>query len=66
MNVDDDEYMTVPEFLAKLGGVSRRTFYRWRELGLAPVCHRIPNGELRIHRDDFRDWMENLREDTAA
>ncbi|SEF92358.1 Helix-turn-helix domain-containing protein [Thermomonospora echinospora] len=65
MTADDDEYMTVTEFLAKIGGVSRRTFYRWRELGIAPVCHQLPNRELLIRRDDFRTWMESLREDAA-
>lgn len=28
-----DELMTVRQVLDELGGVSRRTFYRWRELG---------------------------------
>lgn len=57
--------MTVPQVLAELGGVSRRTFYRWRELGLAPACIKLPNGELRIRGDDFREWLEALSEDAA-
>ena len=39
----DDELMTVSDMCAALGGVSRRTFYRWRELGLGPQCMKIPN-----------------------
>ena len=31
--------------LTELGGVSRRTFYRWREIGAAPNGIGLPNGE---------------------
>jgi predicted DNA-binding transcriptional regulator AlpA len=49
-----DELLTVSEVLAELRGVSRRTFYRWREIGAAPACIRLPNGELRIWRSELR------------
>ncbi|GLV51276.1 excisionase [Thermobispora bispora] len=58
----NDQLLTVPEVLAALGGVSRRTFYRWRELGHAPRCIKLPNGELRIWRSDLVAWLESLRE----
>jgi predicted DNA-binding transcriptional regulator AlpA len=61
----DDELMTVREVLAALNGVSRRTFYRWRELGVAPRCVRLPNGELRVFRRDLRAWLEQHREVAA-
>ena len=61
----DDTLMTVPEVLAALNNVSRRTFYRWREIGVAPECVRLPNGELRVWRSDLRAWLERQRE-TAA
>ncbi len=54
--------MTVPEVLTELGGVSRRTFYRWRELGNAPTGLKLPNGEIRIWRSEFTSWLETLRE----
>lgn len=54
--------MTVPQILAELGGVSRRTFYRWREIGSAPAGLRLPNGEIRVWRSEFTTWLENLRE----
>lgn len=57
--------MTVVEVLAELGGVSRRTFYRWREIGAAPECIRLPNGELRIWRSELRRWLEDCRERAA-
>ncbi len=57
-----DELLTVPQILAELGGLSRRTFYRWRELGTGPSCMRLPNGELRVWRSDFRRWLDSLSE----
>jgi hypothetical protein len=60
-----DVLMTVPEMLTELRGVSRRTFYRWRELGVGPECFRIPNGELRAWRRDFLTWLDQLRDGAA-
>lgn len=60
----EDELLTVPQILAFLGGVSKRTFYRWRELGNAPRCIKLPNGELRVYRRDLRAWLERHREVT--
>ena len=60
-----DELMTVRQVLAVLNDVSRRTFYRWRELGIAPECVRLPNGELRVWRSDLQAWLENRREVAA-
>jgi hypothetical protein len=60
-----DELMTVAEMCSELGEVSRRTFYRWRELGVGPDCLKIPNGELRAWRADFLAWLESLREGAA-
>ncbi len=56
-----DELLTVAQVLDELGGVSRRTFYRWREIGKAPNGIRLPNGELRIYRSDLEAWLESLR-----
>ena len=61
-----DELLTVSEVLVVLRGVSRRTFYRWRETGKAPEAVRLPNGELRIWRSDLDVWLRRLREDRAA
>ncbi|MEV4293914.1 helix-turn-helix transcriptional regulator [Microbispora rosea] len=58
----NDQLLTVPEVLAELGGVSRRTFYRWRELGHAPRCIKLPNGELRVWRSELMVWLDTLRE----
>jgi hypothetical protein len=60
-----DRLMTVAEMCAELGGVARRTFYRWRELGVGPECLKLPNGELRAWRRDFLAWLDHLRDDAA-
>jgi predicted DNA-binding transcriptional regulator AlpA len=57
-----DELMPLRQVLDELGGVSRRTFYRWRELGRAPVCLKLPNGDLYVWRSDLTAWLESLRE----
>jgi predicted DNA-binding transcriptional regulator AlpA len=60
--VKGDELMTVDQMLVELGGVSRRTFYRWREIGHAPTGLKLPNGEIRVWRSEFASWLESLRE----
>ncbi|GGN77542.1 helix-turn-helix domain-containing protein [Streptomyces sp. SID4946] len=60
-----DEMMTVREVCTELKGISRRTFYRWRELGQAPQAFKLPNGELRVWRSDFNAWL-NARERATA
>ncbi|MFD8092971.1 helix-turn-helix transcriptional regulator [Streptomyces malaysiensis] len=59
------ELLTVRQVLEELGGISRRTFYRWRELRIAPRCIRMPNGELRVRRDAFNAWLEDHAEGAA-
>ncbi|MGC5363051.1 helix-turn-helix transcriptional regulator [Streptomyces sp. DT24] len=59
------ELLTVREVLAELSGISRRTFYRWRELGLAPACIRMPNGELRVRRSVLNAWLDERAEGAA-
>jgi predicted DNA-binding transcriptional regulator AlpA len=56
----EDELLTVAQMCAELGGVSRRTFYRWREVGTGPHCLKIPNGELRAWRSEFSAWLDSL------
>ncbi|WP_406374509.1 helix-turn-helix domain-containing protein [Streptomyces sp. NBC_00647] len=60
------ELLTVRQVLDELGGISRRTFYRWRELRIAPACIRLPNGELRVRRDVLSSWLEERAEGVAS
>jgi predicted DNA-binding transcriptional regulator AlpA len=60
-----DELLTVEQVLAELCGVSRRTFYQWRELGKAPQGLKLPNGEIRVWRSEFTSWLASLKERAA-
>ena len=60
-----DEWLTVAEILKDLG-VPRRTWQRWRELGLAPEAIKLPNRELRIRRSVYEAWLVGLEEVQAA
>lgn len=63
MKRNQDELLSIAQVLDELGGyVSRRTFYRWREVGRAPAGIKLPNGEVRIWRSEFLAWLETLRE----
>jgi predicted DNA-binding transcriptional regulator AlpA len=56
--------MAVPDILAALG-ISRDTFYKWRQTGKGPRCFALPNGELRCRLADFTAWLDGLREAAA-
>lgn len=56
--------LTVAALLAELD-VPRSTFYKWRRLGIAPRCIKLPNGEVRVRRADLDAWLRE-REDLAA
>ncbi len=65
MTARHDELLTVPQLLEELGGVSRRTFFRWRELGRAPRCVKLSNGELRVWRSELMSWLRERMEPAA-
>ena len=54
-----DEWLTVEEVCDELN-IGRRTFERWRTLGIAPRATRpTRNGPLRIRRSWLEDWAED-------
>lgn len=57
------EQLTVDQVCAELQ-IARSTFYQWRQVGKAPRCARLPNGAIRIRRDDMDSWLAAL-EDAA-
>jgi excisionase family DNA binding protein len=59
-----DELLTVAELAEELK-ISRRTFYRWRELRTAPASIRLPNGEIRVPRRELTAWLDQLGERAA-
>ncbi|WP_205315734.1 helix-turn-helix transcriptional regulator [Nonomuraea lactucae] len=56
---DEDEWLTVPEIMTALK-IHRRTWQHWRTRKRTPKMHRLPNGEFRIHRDDYQAWLAGL------
>ena len=60
----EDELLSVEQITQELK-ISRRTFYRWRELHIAPPSLRLPNGEIRIFRSALTRWLEHLGEQAA-
>ncbi|HET7477752.1 MAG TPA: helix-turn-helix domain-containing protein [Dermatophilaceae bacterium] len=54
-------HMTVADICAELG-VARSTFYDWRAAKKAPRCLKLPNGDLRIRRADFDQWLASLEQ----
>ncbi|MEU3073901.1 helix-turn-helix transcriptional regulator [Streptomyces laurentii] len=48
--------LTVPELCDELG-ISRSTFYEWRQKQRAPRCIKLPNGDLRVRRSDLDLWL---------
>jgi excisionase family DNA binding protein len=56
----DSAWLTVDEICEELD-IHRRTWQKWRTRNQTPELHRLPNGELRIHRDDYKAWLAELK-----
>ncbi len=54
-------WLTVEQCLQELA-VPRSTWEKWRQRNLAPRTKRLPNGQLRIHRDWLDHWINSLPE----
>ncbi|WP_327162035.1 helix-turn-helix domain-containing protein [Streptomyces zaomyceticus] len=53
--------LTVPELCDELG-ITRSTFYDWRQKRRAPRCIKLPNGGLRVRRVDLEIWLNECEE----
>ncbi|MET8249349.1 helix-turn-helix domain-containing protein [Streptomyces sp. NPDC005202] len=58
-----DDKLTLAEICKDLK-ISRSTFYDWRAKGRAPRCIKLPNGDIRVRRSDYEQWLD-AREDAA-
>jgi len=56
--------LTLATVCAELG-IARSPFYQWRQLGRAPRCIKLPNGELRFRRADLDAWIEQHTDGAA-
>jgi len=54
-------HMTIADRCDELG-IARSTFYDWRAKHRAPRCFKLPNGDLRIRRADYEEWLSSLEE----
>lgn len=59
-----ERHMTIEDVCADLG-IARSTFYDWRAKRKAPPCLKLPNGDLRVRRTDYEDWLATLYVEVA-
>lgn len=57
-------HLTIKDVCEELG-ISRSTFYDWRAKRKAPPCFKLPNGDLRIRRAAFDNWLATLDKEAA-
>lgn len=57
----EDELLSITEICDELK-ISRRTFYRWRELRIGPAAIKLPNGEIRVVRSVLASWLTTFQE----
>lgn len=57
-------HLTIADVCEELG-IARSTFYDWRAAKKAPRCIKLPNGDIRIRRADFDQWLTGLEDRDA-
>lgn len=57
-----DPFVKLGDVLKELG-VSRSTFDGWRALGVAPECHKFPNGQVKVRRSALTAWIDSRIEE---
>jgi predicted DNA-binding transcriptional regulator AlpA len=60
-----DRLLTIGDVLTELQ-ISRSTFDTWRNLGTAPTCIKLPNGQIRVRRSDLDNWLTSRVEMTGV
>ena len=57
------EWLSLEDLCEELG-VSRWSAYKWAQAGSVsgkfPRYRRLPNGQIRIRRPDFEEWLDGL------
>lgn len=54
-----DELLPLTEVLEEIG-ITRATWYRWRNRGYGPEVRRLPNGRLRVRRSVLDEFLNEL------
>jgi predicted DNA-binding transcriptional regulator AlpA len=57
-------HLTIADVCEELD-IARSTFYDWRAKRKAPPCFKLPNGDIRIRRSVFENWLNGLEEEAA-
>ncbi|MFE7807601.1 helix-turn-helix transcriptional regulator [Streptomyces sp. NPDC057430] len=55
------QMLKLPEVLSELG-MSRAAFYRMRARGQGPRLIKLPNGQIRVRRNDLDVWLASYEE----
>jgi predicted DNA-binding transcriptional regulator AlpA len=55
------QMLKLPEVLSELG-MSRAAFYRMRARGQGPRLIKLPNGQIRVRRNDLDSWLASYEE----
>ncbi|WP_084718626.1 helix-turn-helix transcriptional regulator [Streptacidiphilus carbonis] len=56
-----DELLPLNAVLEEIG-ITRASWYRWRNKGHGPKTVRLPNGHLRVRRSDLNNWLNAMEE----
>lgn len=59
MTTNSKQWMTLNDISTELD-VPMDTIYKWRQKGEFPPSFRLPNGSIRVRRDDFEFWLLTL------
>jgi predicted DNA-binding transcriptional regulator AlpA len=59
--VPKDELLPLSEVLDELG-ITRASWYRWRNRGVGPRVTRLPNGRLRVRRSELDAFLREMEE----
>jgi predicted site-specific integrase-resolvase len=54
-------WLTIKDFCVEFG-IGRSTLHRWCDLGRGPVFKKMPNGQLRVSREELIRWTSELAE----
>ncbi|OHV30375.1 hypothetical protein BCD49_34320 [Pseudofrankia sp. EUN1h] len=62
--------LTLDQVLVELGGpdgpLPRSTWHDWQAKGTGPKVIKLPNGQIRIGRDDLNAWLDGRTRDPST
>jgi len=62
--------LTLDQVLVELGGpdgpLPRSTWHDWQTKGTGPKVIKLPNGQIRVARDDLNVWLDGRTHDPST